>query len=140
MKSVKQERSGWRDLALSQRHRRWGWDCPAVDLDFLFLEYDKGKAVALVEYKHERAAPQYRTHPTYQAMIDLGTRAQIPVIGCRYAQDFSWWRPRALNAIAKIWIQAEQSQITERDWVTLLYRIRGYEPPADLFVDQELAV
>jgi hypothetical protein len=45
---VKKERSGWRDLELSGRHRRWGWDCPAVDLDFLFLEYDKGKAVALV--------------------------------------------------------------------------------------------
>ena len=84
MQPVKQERTGWRDLRLSQRHRRWGWDCPAVDLDFLFLEYDRGKAVALVEYKHEQAAPQYASHPTYQAMIDLGNRASVPVFAARY--------------------------------------------------------
>jgi hypothetical protein len=28
-----------------------------VDVDFLALEYDRGKAVALVEYKGERAQP-----------------------------------------------------------------------------------
>lgn len=134
MLEVRKERTGWRDLRLSQRHRRWGWDCPAVDLDFLFLEYDRGKAVALVEYKHENAAPQYRTHPTYQAMIDLGNRANIPVIACRYADDFSWFRITPLNNFAHQWI-AEQQTIDERQWVTLLYKIRGYDVPPDLFAD-----
>lgn len=135
--AVKQERTGWRDLSLSQRHRRWGWDCPAVDLDFLFLEYDKGKAVALVEYKHENASPQFRTHPTYQAMIDLATRADIPCIACRYAGDFLWWRATPLNQQAKVWLPVQQ-QMPEREWVTLLYRIRGYDVPADLFTDGDL--
>ena len=49
--NVKQERTNWRDEALSQRHRQWGWNCPGLDLDFVFLEYDKGRAVAVVEYK-----------------------------------------------------------------------------------------
>ena len=136
---VRPERTGWRDLSLSQRHRRWGWDCPAVDLDFLFLEYDNGKAVALVEYKHEQAAPQYRTHPTYQAMIDLGNRAGVPVFGVRYAGDFSWWRVCPLNAHAKTWI-GQRTRMTEHEWVTLLYRVRGRDVPADLFVDAEMAV
>ena len=35
MPEVRQERSGWRDMRLSERHRRWGWNCPAVDLDHL---------------------------------------------------------------------------------------------------------
>lgn len=131
-RQVRQERTGWRDLALSRRHRRWGWDCPAVDLDFLFLEYDKGKAVALVEYKHENAAPQYATHPTYQAMIDLGNRAGIPVFGCRYAADFSWYKVTGLNTEARKWING-QVKITEREWVTFLYRIRGYELPQAIF-------
>jgi hypothetical protein len=139
MREVRQERSGWRDLRLSERHRRWGWDCPAVDLDFLFLEYDRGKAVALVEYKHERAAPQYPSHPTYQAMRDLGTRAGVPVFGVRYADDFRWWRASPLNKIAKRWIEA-QTKMTEKEWVTLLYRIRGYEPPPELFVDLEMEI
>lgn len=136
---VKQERTGWRDLALSQRHRRWGWDCPAVDLDFLFLEYDKGKAVALVEYKHENAAPQYPTHPTYQAMIDLGNRANVPVFACRYATDFSWYKITALNPPAKLWL-SQQVIMTEREWVTFLYKIRGYNLPQNIFNDETLII
>lgn len=134
MYEVKKERTGWRDLSLSQRHRRWGWDCPAVDLDFLFLEYDRGRAVALVEYKHERAPVQHSTHPTYQAMIDLGNRAGVPVFGARYANDFSWWRVSPLNSIARKLID-KQCTYTEVEWVAFLYRIRGYEPPPTLFDD-----
>jgi len=132
MPEVREERSGWRDLDLSQRHRKWGWDCPAVDLDFLFLEYDKGKAVAIVEYKHERAAPQYASHPTYQAMIDLGTRAHIPVFVCRYKSDFSEWLAVPLNEFAYERLP-ERRTMTEREWVTFLYELRGYTPPESLF-------
>lgn len=131
MLDVRAERTGWRDLKLSERHRRWGWDCPAVDLDFLFLEYDKGKAVALVEYKHELAPPQYASHPSYQAMIDLGNRADLPVFACRYAADFSWWRVVPLNQKAKELLPTIK-EMTETEWVTLLYRLRGYEPPKGL--------
>ena len=139
-REVRRERTGWRDENLSARHRRWGWDCPAVDLDFLFLEYDKGKAIAIVEYKHERAQPQYRTHPTYQAIIDLGDRAGVPVIGVRYAGDFAWFRPVALNTLALAWVPRGLGDLTEREWVTLLYRMRGYDPPAALFTDTETVV
>ena len=110
-----------------------------MDLDFLFLEYDRGKAVALVEYKHERARPQYRTHPTYQAMIDLGDRAGVPVFGTRYADDWSWWQITPLNDLAKKWV-SQQTRMTERKWVTLLYSIRGYEVPADLFTDKDVEI
>jgi len=139
VKIVREERTGWRDLALSQRHRRWGWDCPAVDLDFLFLEYDKGKAVALVEYKHEKAAPQYPTHPTYQAMIDLGTRAGIPVFACRYANDFSTFTAVPLNEIARNHL-AGKTLMTEKEWVTFLYRLRGYNVPDELFAMEGVAI
>jgi len=139
MPDVKQERTGWRDLRLSQRHRRWGWDCPAVDLDFIFLEYDRGKATAIVEYKHENAPPQYYTHPTYMALVDLGTRAGVPVFACRYADDFSWYLPTPLNPQAKKWLSAE-TRMTEADWVTLLYRIRGYALPASVREQWNVAV
>lgn len=125
---VKVERTGWRDESLSNRHRRWGWDTPAVDLDFLFLEYDKGKAVALVEYKNERAKPQYASHPTYQALIDLGTRASVPVFACRYASNFSWFRVKALNPLA-VGILPNMQEMTEKEWVGFLYKIRGYTVP-----------
>ena len=128
MPEVRQERTGWRDEGLSRRHRRWGWDCPAVDLDFLFLEYDHGKASAIVEYKNEHAAPQYASHPTYQAMIDLGTRAGIPVLACRYTDDYTKWTVVPLNEEARQHLP-ERKTISEQEWVSLLYKIRGYECP-----------
>lgn len=128
MPEVRQERTGWRDETLSRRHRRWGWDCPAVDLDFLFLEYDRGKASAIVEYKNEHAAPQYASHPTYQAMIDLGDKAQIPVLACRYSDDFQTWKVTPLNKAAKK-ILPQRTELSEKQWVSLLYKIRGYDVP-----------
>lgn len=136
---VKTERTGWRDLRLSERHRRWGWDCPAVDLDFLFLEYDKGKAVALVEYKHEFSPLQHSTHPTYQALIDLANRASLPVFGVRYADDFTWYLVTPLNEWAKILCE-KQTTMTEEEWVTFLYHIRGYELPDSIFAYKDVEV
>jgi hypothetical protein len=128
MMSVRQERTGWRDERLSLRHRQWGWDCPGIDLDFLFLEYDRGKAVAIVEYKNEHASPQKASHPSYQAIIDLGNRAGIPVFACRYADDFSWWRIIPLNAIAKEKLP-ERADMTEAEWIDFLYALRGQKCP-----------
>lgn len=136
---VRAERTGWRDEALSRRHRKWGWDCPAVDLDFLFLEYDHGKASAIVEYKNEHAAPQYASHPTYQAMIDLGNRAKIPVIACRYADDFSKWKVTALNDEALKYIP-RRVELDEAGWVRLLYKIRGYDLPQTVIDAMNIAV
>jgi len=137
---VRRERTNWRDERISKRHRqRWGWDCPALDLDFLLLEYDRGKAVALVEYKNEQAATAHSTHPSYRALIDLGNRAGIPVFGVRYADDWSWWRVTPLNDMAKRWVP-RQARMTEREWVTLLYRIRGYDVPAALFADKDVVI
>lgn len=128
MMQTRKERTGWRDEGLSNRHRQWGWDCPACDIDFLMLEYDKGKASAIIEYKNEHAAPQYASHPTYQAMIDLGDRADIPVLAVRYADNYSWWRVTPLNECAKRYVQ-KRVELTEIEYVTLLYKIRGYELP-----------
>ncbi len=125
---VRKERTGWRDKELSARHRRWGWDCPAIDLDFLMLEYDRGKAVAIVEYKHEKASKQYVSHPSYQAIIDLGNKAGIPVFACRYAGDFSWFKVVPLNDQAREHLP-KQAKMSEEEYVAFLYRLRGYEVP-----------
>jgi hypothetical protein len=45
--------SCWRDEAISQRHRLWGFNCPAVDIDFLMIEYDQGKPAACVSRLYE---------------------------------------------------------------------------------------
>lgn len=124
MQEVRQERTGWRDRDLSERHRHWGWNCPALDIDFLMVEYDSGEPAAIVEYKHEQAARQRSSHPSYRAMIQLGNRAGVPVVAVRYADDFSWWRVVPLNKRAREYIP-ETATMTEREWVAILYLMRG---------------
>ena len=129
VQTVRQERTGWRDEALSRRHREWGWDCPAVDIDFLMLEYDAGIPQALVEYKHEWAKLQDPKHPSYRALRYLADKAEIPFFAVRYKSDFSWWSVRSLNDYAKQFIP-HSCEMTETEYIALLYEIRGrqYSP------------
>jgi hypothetical protein len=115
---------------LSIRHRLWGDDCPALDIDQL-LEYDNGIPAILVEYKCENAPEPSRKHPSYAALIGLAERAQIPMFFVRYAADFSWWLVTPWNALAKQHLR-EQAKMTELDFVGLLYRIRGRELPGEV--------
>lgn len=121
--SVREERTGWRDEAISRRHREWGCDLPAIDIDFLLLECGYGTAVALVEYKHERAKPVEISHPSYRALADLGTRARIPVFITVYAGDFSWWRVLPLNNYAKEYLSG-LTEMSEHEWVAFQSRLR----------------
>lgn len=123
-KQVRKERTGWRDEGLSQRHRTWGWDCPAIDIDFLMCEYDQSKAVALVEYKNEQAAPQSSQHPSYRALTDLADRAGLPFFAVRYANDFSWWIVVPINAVAQN-LLPKRKRLTEQDWIAFLVQLRG---------------
>lgn len=127
-RAVRVERTNWRDARMSQKHREWGWDCPAIDLDFLMVEYDRGKAVAIVEYKHEWAARQFPHHPSYRALIDLGNRAGLPVLAVRYADDFSWWAVTPLNDAARQVISGRE-MLSEVEYVEFLYRLRGHVVP-----------
>lgn len=127
MQGVKPERTGWRDEALSRRHRNWGVACCATDIDFLLVEYSgQGRPAAIVEYKNEHAPERRSSHPNYQALIYLGNCAKIPVIAVRYASDFSWWKPVPLNNTAKMYCTIGQI-LTEQEWVKLLYKMRGCE-------------
>jgi hypothetical protein len=47
MRKIPPERNGWRDLEMSLRHKLWGFHCPAVDIDFLMVEYNRGQARGL---------------------------------------------------------------------------------------------
>lgn len=129
---VQPERTYWRDGHLSQRHRMWGLAVPAVDVDFLLIEYDRGRPSAIIEYKGEHAPAQFPSHPSYLALSNLGDRADLPVFAVRYAQNFSWWKITPLNKVAKLLVP-ERVEMSEREFVTWLYNIRGLKPPAEIF-------
>lgn len=123
---VRKERTGWRDEELSRRHREWGFDCPAVDIDFVLLEFDNREPVALIEYKHEKAAPIFidRLPSGILALSRLGTRADIPSFLVRYASDFSWYRVIAINKLGEVHIE-KRTEMTENEYISFLYKLRG---------------
>lgn len=118
------ERTGWRDEKISARHRMWGFNCPAVDLDFLMVEYNLGKPVGLVEYKHEGAAMPSILHPTYRAITELANLASLPFIIAFYNNIEWWFKVTPVNDRAKT-LFAEQSEFTEREFVSTLYDLRN---------------
>lgn len=132
------ERSGWRDMRLSQRHREWGVDVPANDIDFNLIEYDLKVARALVDYKHELAAwPVSRSDANMAALVDLGDRRcrscgnaerSLPVFACRYGDDLTWFEPDPFNEVAAQFIPT-RVRMTEFEWVALLYKMRGRDLP-----------
>jgi len=131
-KSVRAERTHWRDEALSERHRLWGYDCPAVDVDFLLIEFDRKQPCALVDYKHEKL-PALRRNSNVATIGVLGSMADIPAFVCGYAEDFSWFWPIPLNEQAERWISKHDGKrLTEKEWVEMLYAMRGRTMPIDL--------
>lgn len=126
-----EERTSWRDENISRRHREWGIRCRATDLDFLLVEYDKKEPKALIEYKNENAPPQLASKAQYQALIKLGNSAKIPVIACRYKTDFSSFLVVPLNSFAKE-IVPRRVELTEAEYVQLLYKMRGLTAPQNV--------
>ena len=122
MNTVKQERSGWRDESISRRHREWGWDCPAIDIDFLLLNYSHGQPTALVEYKHEKVKSISPSHPSFKALIALGTMAKLPVFCVRYSDNLVEYIVIPLNEIASTYVGG-RTIMSELQWVSMLYRI-----------------
>lgn len=129
------ERTGWRDEALSERHGHWGFNCPALDIDFVMIEYDRGIPKALVEYKHRRALGRtnYR-HPSYRALHALARGSGIPLLIAFYDPGCWAFKVYPVNFAASRFFPRRQKDawISETEFVTQLYAIRKIPMPAAL--------
>ena len=117
------ERTGWRDEAISRRHRMWGFNCPGADLDFLMVEYNRGVPCALVEYKHYRAAPVDLRAPTYRALLSLAESAKIPFFVAHYWPETWAFIVTPANLRADLHYFTK-TRFTEREFVATLYELR----------------
>lgn len=125
---TRQERTGWRDQELSLRHREWGFNCPAVDLDFVMLEYNHGKPAALVEYKHYCAQVPDTKHATYRALVSLADGYQdgpLPCFIAIYNPDDWSFRVLPLNEPAKQhYDHCQGERLPEQRFVKSLHLLR----------------
>lgn len=117
------ERTGWRDEAISRRHRHWGDALPAVDLDFLLVEYNAGYPVALVDYKDCHASMPNLRHPSFRALAWLANARDLPFYVAFYWKDTWAFRVHPVNDAAKKWFR-EAEVLSEREYVSRLYDMR----------------
>jgi hypothetical protein len=127
-RQVRAERTGWRDESISARHRMYGWDVPAVDIDFLLIEYDKGVPCALVEYKAMGARFPNLNHPTYRAIRVLADAAKVPFLVVFYEAGSWTYTAIAGNAQARTFLGYSHLLMAERAYVRRLYVLRNREP------------
>ena len=134
-RQVRPERTHWRDEALSLRHREYGWNVPAVDLDFPLIEYDHAEPVALIEHKNEHAHVDLGSSGIV-AIGKAGDRAKLPLYVIRYADDFGWWHIMPANGVARAQMAkvAQPFVVDELTYVTFLYRLRKRTPPREVLL------
>lgn len=138
------ENTFWRDGELSARHREWGFDCPAVDLDLLihsdglaafdvtvFLEYDYSIPKALIEFKKASLASDWSPDSNVDALSLLASLGAIPFFIVFYDLEQNKFEVRPQNQVAtKRWRSV--MKYNELSFVRLLYKIRGRDVPKNI--------
>jgi len=123
------ERTQWRDQNLSERHRKWGFNCPAIDIDFLMIEFHVGKPIAIVDYKRYTGSIKNLNQKSINAISILANNSNIPFFVVFYWDGVWAFRIKAINHIAKNTLQQhnldENKILTEQEYVYFLYRLRN---------------
>jgi hypothetical protein len=123
------ERTHWRDQKLSERHRAWGFNCPAIDIDFLMVEFHTGKPVAIIDYKRYTGSIKNLNQKSIDAISTLANNSNIPFFVVFYWDDVWAFQITAINNIAKnILLQYkidENKILTEQQYVYFLYKLRN---------------
>lgn len=133
--TVRSEETGWRDLALSRRHREYGVDCPAADIDCL-VEIARGVPAAIIEYKKANANLE-ASYQSVRSLEILADRASLPFFVVLYRVVRSRWffrivraNPRGFHLLSPLCESILPVSMTERDFVRFLYIIRRRNPDA----------
>ena len=136
-----------RDAWLSGRHRVWGSNVPAMDLDFILAEYDRCVPIALIDYKHERATINLQSANS-RTLTALGDKASIPAFIVQYGHSHQsgwsdlwqevppdsvpWFQIIPLNSYAHtadLPSNANDTRLSELVFVSWLYELRGRKIP-----------
>lgn len=127
------ERSGFRDEGISRKHRQWGKELTATDIDFLMNEYraDTHQPKAIIDYKHEKRDVASYEDSAVTAQAVLATNAGIPFFIVRYSADYCdyWVFPRNRFATRFIYETDLGRRMDEASFVEFLYKLRDLPKP-----------
>ena len=122
------ERSGRRDQKISERHRLYGFRLPCVDIDFLLIEYGNyNTPMALIEYKHQcDDHRKWIKKSGVTATYILAKKAKLPFFVVFYDPSIWSFHVYPMDEMARKHLNQE-TLLTEQEFVSLLYRIRGHK-------------
>lgn len=128
--------------SISARHRKWGDDCPATNIDMTLIEYDRCIPVAIVDIKMRRnldadSLKRELTSANGKTQANLATKADLPFYIVGYTPDWKNYVILPGNKIASIKMSqhfgSETSNIiSEHDYVSFLYALRNRKLPASV--------
>jgi hypothetical protein len=120
---------------ISVRHREWGRNVPAVDLDMVAVEYDMATPVAVIDYKYGLGTVVNMGHASMRALGRFHSPAgpPLPAFVARYAVDPWQFALEPLNTAGAQLLHAhgiEPRTVLEEDtFITFIYSLRGRQAP-----------
>lgn len=132
-RKVRQESTGWRDKSLSLRHRDWGYDAPFVDVDYVWIEYDKRKVMGLFDYKRDTVDLPDQSDASLSAIRDMADRGRVPFFVVRYSGDLRHFETNCWSDVAHLgWAAYHQRRLDEYHYVEFLYKLRARVLPLNV--------
>ena len=123
------EAKEWRDEWISERHRTWGYQLPATDIDFMLLEYSGSKPIALIEYKTIGSMKYVGTDKVMRGhapVSNLADMANLPSFIVAYdINSIKFWVWATNNHAELELLGDDYEAISESKFVSFLKGLRG---------------
>jgi hypothetical protein len=111
--------------AISVRRRRWGDNTPCVDIDFLLIDQNTAKSVAMVEFKQvfEGTVPLGNTNIGSQRLF--AAAAGVPFAVVKYWRDPAWhFQPLLIQDRRGVLATPPFPIRSEHEWIARLTALR----------------
>lgn len=124
---VRGERTAWRDDRLPPLHQQRGYELPAPGVHSLFLEYDRGKCVFLVDFIEDGTQVVGNCNPVVTEFCD---RDSIPFLIVATSDDMLRCVVQPQNGAAKSFISGNTT-MNELEMIELFFALRGRDLEKD---------
>lgn len=125
---VKPRLTNFGDGPISDWHRdALGYDMPAVDLDFLLVEYDRAIPCAVVDFKHSNTKAINYSHPSVRAVTELCSnqrRRPVPYFTVKYAEDCKMFQVFPMNGEATLFVGDQWQVMADEEFIEFQQRLR----------------
>ena len=123
------EAKEWRDEWISERHRTWGYELPATDIDFMLVEYTGDRPVALIEYKTTNSIDYVgwlKVLRGHRPVSNLATQANLPSFIVAYDIKTITFYLKGTNQLSEIYgSQVAWTVMNEASIIGFLKSLRG---------------